>query len=68
MTCSTAMALSTPWNGYFSSEMHDTNWVEKTDLIVHKEESVRVMCVAWREARNGIDAVRERLAEKEAIS
>ena len=51
---------------YFASDNHDGggHWIEKTDIVNHEDKNIVVIYLAWREARTGIDSVRERIAEK----
>ena len=42
-----------------------SHWIEHTDMAIHEDEYVRLTYLAWREARTGIDSVRERIAEKD---
>ena len=51
---------------YFTSENHDdgSHWIDKTDMAVYENETIRMVYLAWREARLGIDSVLERITEK----
>ena len=39
------------------------NWKGRTDLIINEDEDTRTSYKAWREARNGIDAMLEKIKE-----
>ena len=39
------------------------DWQDRTDLIIHEDEDIRTSYKAWREARNGIDTMLEKIKE-----
>ena len=65
--CCAERALRGTLDEYFASDMHDGggHWINKTDMVVYGDENMRHIYLAWREARTGIDSVRERIAEKD---
>ena len=51
---------------HFASEYHDSvdHWITDTHLATNDSENIRLTYLAWREARSGIDAVREKIVAK----
>ena len=39
------------------------DWANHTDLIINTDEGIRTTYKAWRESRNGIDAMLEKIKE-----
>ena len=60
-------ALREMLDSYFASHDHDgeDHWISDTNMATDESEFVRNTYLAWREARLGIDSVRERVAEKD---